>query len=183
MSVIIEKAKTLATQKHAHLRMYNAARSPVILHIAEVASYTEQYGGTEDMIAAAWLHDIVEDTDTSLEDIDALFGPGIAAMVDGLTDPPHFAPLPLTSRKAMQAERVKEKSNSIKLIKICDQLSNVLRLVNDPPTDGDERIQFEYISGARKITQNCRGINAELDALFDEVYQGAFIKYGYLHDR
>jgi guanosine-3',5'-bis(diphosphate) 3'-pyrophosphohydrolase len=178
MSIIVQKAKALATGKHAHLRMYNAARSPVIIHIAEVAAYTERHGGTEDMIAAAWLHDIVEDTDMSIQDIEIIFGPGIAAMVDGLTDPVHFAPLPLVTRKAMQAERLKEKSDNIKFIKICDQLSNVLRVTNDPPTDWDEGVQFEYIAGARKITQICRDINPVLDALFDDAYQQACLKFG-----
>lgn len=63
MSLIIRKAKDLATLKHAHLHLYDASRSPAINHIGEVAAFVERHGGAEDMIAAAWLHDIVEDTD------------------------------------------------------------------------------------------------------------------------
>lgn len=178
MSSIVQKAKSLATEKHAHLRMYNAARSPVIIHISEVADYVQEHGGTDDMIAAAWLHDIVEDTDVTLAQIEEWFGPSISSLVDGLTDPPHFEPLPLEQRKPMQAQRLKAKSNDIKRIKICDQLSNVLRVTNDPPTDWDEATQFVYIRGAKEIADVCRGLSPALDALFDDAYKQACKKYG-----
>lgn len=177
MSSAVHKARNLATERHAHLTLYNVARSPAITHIAEVAGYIEHHGGTEDMIAAAWLHDIVEDTDVTLEQIEEWFGPVIATYVDGLTDPPHFAPLPLDRRKPMQAERLKAKSDEVKRIKVCDQLSNVLRVINDPPTDWDEATQFLYIRGARQITEVCRGLCPELDKLFDDAYEQACRKY------
>ncbi len=175
---MIEQARKLAAEKHAHLTLYNAARSPAILHIGEVAGWVEQHGGSKEMITAAWLHDIVEDTDVTLEQVEEIFGSQVAALVDGLTDPPHFAPLPLEQRKRMQAERLKEKSNDVKLIKICDQLSNVRRILNDPPVDWNAQTQFQYIKGARAVTEICRGVNAELDRLFDDAYAQAIQKYG-----
>lgn len=178
MSVLIQKAKELATEMHAHLHMYNADKSPVIIHIAEVANYVQQHGGSEGMIAAAWLHDIVEDTDITLQDIEDLFGANVSVIVDGLTDPPHFESMPLAERKSRQADRLKDKSDDIKKIKICDQLSNVIRIMNDPPTDWQMETQFAYILGARKITEVCRGICPELDKLFDEAYKMACKKYG-----
>lgn len=177
MSVIIEKARKLASEKHAHLHLYNAARSPAIIHIAEVAAYVENHGGSEEMIAAAWLHDIVEDTDVTLSQVEEWFGPAISSLVDGLTDPPHFEPLPLEQRKPMQAERLKAKSDEVKRIKICDQLSNVLRVINDPPMDWDAATQFQYIKGARDVAEICRGLNPELDRLFDNAYETACNKY------
>jgi (p)ppGpp synthase/HD superfamily hydrolase len=177
MSDIIQKAKNLAAERHAHLHMYNAARSPAIIHIAEVAGFVEQYGGDEEMIAAAWLHDIVEDTDTTLRHIEEWFSPVISSLVEGLTDPPHFARLPLEKRKPMQAERLKTKDDRIKRIKICDQLSNTLRIINDPPTDWNESKQFLYIRGAKGIAEICRGICPELDNKFDEAYKQACKKY------
>ena len=177
MSAIIRKARDLATERHAHLHMYNAARSPAIIHIAEVASYVEQHGGTENMIAAACLHDIAEDTDVTLSDIESWFGPSISSLVEGLTDPPDFAPLPLHIRKPLQAERLKDKSDEVKRIKICDQLSNVLRVMNDPPTDWDRTKQFQYIQGARDVTEICRGLCPDLDKIFDDAYERAKISY------
>lgn len=175
---MIQKARDLAAEKHAHLTLYNAARSPAILHLGEVAGWVERYGGNEETIAAAWLHDIVEDTDVTIEQVGEIFGPAVALLVDGLTDPPHFAPLPLDQRKPMQAERLKEKSDDVKLVKICDQLSNVRRVLSDPPTDWDAQTQFQYIKGARAVAEICRGVCAGLDELFDDAYAQALQKYG-----
>ena len=177
MSEIVRKAKELATERHAHLHIPYTHAYPPIVHIGEVARYVEKHGGNEDMIAAAWLHDIIEDTDVTLEQIEEWFGPNIALLVDGLTDPPHFASLPLKIRKPMQAVRLLEKSNDVKIIKLCDQLSNTLRVMNNPPTDWDEATQFLYIKGAREITETCRGLCLQLDELFDEAYNKACKKY------
>lgn len=177
MSLVVQKARNLAKDRHAGLHLFNAAKSPAIIHIAEVAKYVEDHGGSEKMIAAAWLHDIVEDTEVTLKDIESLFGPEVAALVDGLTDPADFAPLPLDKRKPLQADRLKQKSDDVKRIKICDQLSNVLRILNDPPTDWDDGTQLLYIEGARKITEVCRGLCPELDNLFDAAYEQACKKY------
>ncbi len=178
MNAVIQKARDLATERHSHLHLYNAARSPAIIHIAEVAALTEQYGGSVEMIAAAWLHDIVEDTNVTLSDIEKLFGPTITTLVDGLTDPPEFASFPLEKRKMMQAERLQKKSDDVKKIKICDQLSNVLRVLNDPPTDWDEEKRFIYIRGARSVTEVCRSACLDLDNLFDQAYEQACVKHG-----
>jgi len=178
MSEVIQKAKNLATEKHAHLHLHDAEKTPVIDHISEVASLVERNGGTEDMIVAAWLHDIVEDTDITLKDIEDLFGANVALLVDGLTDPAHFESLPLNIRKPLQAERIKEKNDQIKRIKICDQLSNVARLVNNPPQDWGYETMSLYVHGARAVTDACRGVCVELDELFDEVYRQACAKYG-----
>ena len=141
----ISESKKLAEQKHAHLHLYDANRSPAIHHIAEVATWTEKFGGTPDMIAAAWLHDIVEDTDITIDDINKIFGDNIGKIVDGLTDPDEFSSLKLSERKSKQADRLKRKDRTVKIIKICDQLSNVLRVTNDPPTDWDNAKKIEYI--------------------------------------
>lgn len=177
VSTLIAQAKALATERHAHLHLYNAARSPAILHIAEVAHLVEQNGGTEDMIAAAWLHDIVEDTGVTIKEIEEQFGPSIAALVDGLTDPDHFAALPLVERKRLQAERLKEKSDDIKRIKICDQLSNTLRVLKDPPTDWDDETKLNYIIGAKAVADICRGLCPEIDTKIQKAHDTAIKRY------
>ncbi|MFA5591821.1 MAG: HD domain-containing protein [Micavibrio sp.] len=178
MSGIIQKAKELAGEHHAALHLYDAARTPAITHIAEVAALVETHGGTEDMIAAAWLHDIAEDTAVRIAAIERIFGPLIADHVDALTDPPHFEALPLEERKPMQAERLQGKSGAVKLIKLCDQLSNVMRVLDNPPDDWDESTQFLYIKGAKQVADCCRGACPALDLLFDTAYERACIKYG-----
>lgn len=177
MSVLINKARELATEKHAHLHLYNAAKTPAIHHIAEVASLVEEHGGDENMIVAAWLHDIVEDTNVQIDDIEKWFGKDIGEIVLGLTDPKEFSNMPLRDRKCAQTMRLKGHPNSVKLIKICDQLSNVRRVVNDPPIDWENSKKWDYVWGAKQVVDICKGISHELDKKFEDAFEKAKEKY------
>ncbi len=166
---IIEKARELAKARHAHLFRPNKAKQPVIEHLAEVAQLVQDAGGSPDCIAAAWLHDSVEDTDTTLEEIRQVFGGHIADLVDGLTDPPEFADMPLQQRKQLQAERLKDKSHEVKLIKLCDQISNIRSVQTDPPLDWTEEKCQTYIAGAKAIAIICAGLNQDLDVIVNNI--------------
>lgn len=176
---MIEKARELARTKHADLHLHDQGRSPMFEHISEVAGLVADQGGSDEMIAAAWLHDIVEDTDVTLEQVEEWFGSEVRNLVDGLTDPVHFAGMPLIERKELQARRIRELSDEVKRIKLCDQLSNVQRVLNKPPADWTEEKQFTYIEGARKIVQECRGLWPALDDRFDAAYDAARERYAY----
>jgi guanosine-3',5'-bis(diphosphate) 3'-pyrophosphohydrolase len=146
-------------------------------HISEVAGLVQEQGGTDEMIAAAWLHDIVEDTDVTLSQIEEWFGSAISALVDGLTDPEDFEAMPLEQRKQLQADRIRELDDDVKRIKLCDQLSNAGRVLSKPPLDWSAEKQRTYIEGARKIALECRGLWPALDDRFDAVYAAAGKKF------
>ncbi len=167
---IVEKARALVIEKHAHLHRTSTSRQPMVEHIKEVVTMVSSATQDNDVIAAAWLHDTVEDTDITLEDIKAAFGTRIADIVDGLTDPPHFASMPTAERKAAQAKRILTKSADIKLIKICDQISNIKSVVNDTPPDWNNSQQWVYIEGAAKIAKLCSGLSNALDREFESTY-------------
>ncbi len=172
-----ERAKAFVLKKHKHLFRPNKAKQPVIEHLEEVAVLVQRAGGSDNLIAAAWLHDTVEDTETSLDFVRDMFGIDIAEIVDGLTDPPEFAPMPLQERKKRQAERLQTKSNDIKLVKLCDQISNVKSVLIDPPLDWSPEKCLVYVGGARKIADICRGISKDLDDMFDGLYHQSLEKY------
>ncbi|PZQ43849.1 MAG: hypothetical protein DI551_11330 [Micavibrio aeruginosavorus] len=174
---MIDKARTLVQQKHAHLRRLSRTCQPMIEHIAEVVEMVRRATDDSDILCAAWLHDTVEDTDVTLNDIRELFGERIAILVDGLTDPPHFAAMPTADRKAAQAERIASKCNDVKLIKICDQISNIRSITNDTPPDWNNTQQWAYIEGAAKIARLCMGLSAELDKEFENAYSEAKLYY------
>ena len=176
---MIEKARELAKTMHADLHLHDQGRSPMFEHISEVAGLVADQGGSDEMIAAAWLHDIVEDTDVTLEQVEEWFGSEVRNLVDGLTDPVHFAGMPLIERKELQARRIRELSDEVKRIKLCDQLSNVQRVLNKPPADWTGEKQFTYIEGARKIVQECRGLWPALDDRFDAAYDAARERYAF----
>ena len=173
----IEESRNLAIARHAGQCRPNHSREPKINHIEEVAQLVKESGGNQDEVAAAWLHDIIEDTNTTIEEIDELFGLEIAQLVDGLTDPPEFSSLPLDVRKHQQAQRLLSKSKGVRRVKLCDQISNVHSVINDPPLDWDNQKCLAYIEGAKKITDVCYGVSDYLDALFKEIYKK---KYKYL---
>lgn len=166
----IEKARKLAIERHAGQFRPNNTRESKIIHIAEVARLVKESGGGEVEEVSAWLHDIVEDTNTTIEEVRKLFGDEVAELVDGLSDPPEFAAMPLASRKTQQAERLAFKSNKVKYVKLCDQISNVHSVLNDPPLDWDNRKCLAYIEGAKKIAEICSGLSDHLDTLFEKYY-------------
>src|SRR3989344_4471780 len=168
---VIARAQQLATSAHEGQFRRNAARDPYITHPQAVAALVVQSGGKAHEIASAWLHDVVEDTQVTIDEIREEFGDAIAHIVDGLTDPPHFEGKPIALRKEWQAQRVVGKNNSIKLVKLADQLNNIQFVGFDPPTDYSTTDQLDYVEGARAIAKNCSGVSAILDTLFEETYQ------------
>lgn len=106
----------------------------------------------------------------TLDQVGERFGPSVRALVDGLTDPEDFAAKPLEERKRLQAERIRDLSEDVKRIKLCDQLSNVRRVLDRPPHDWSAEEQFTYIQGAHKIVLECRGLWPALDEQFEAAY-------------
>lgn len=170
---IVTKAKEFASEVHKDHVRNDEVKTPYIFHLEEVAELIKESGGSDLEIAAGWLHDTVEDTQTTIEDIFREFGKEIGDIVEGVTDLLEWLPLPLEERKAKQAERVAVESSSIRRVKLADQTSNVriVGLANDNfPMD----IKFIYIDSAKRIAEACRGVSPYLDTLFAERYETAY---------
>ena len=132
---IITKAFNFARQAHKGVRRLSG--EPYIMHpiaVAQIASTEMGLGSTS--ISAALLHDVVEDTDYTVEDIENMFGPKIAQIVDGLTK---ISGGIFGDKASAQAENFKKlllmMSDDIRviLIKICDRLHNMRTLDGQPP--------------------------------------------------
>lgn len=80
---VLERARALAIERHQDQKYGD--NLPYEWHLEKVAALAEMLGYPEEIQAAAWLHDIVEDTYTSLDEVRTLFGAKIAGMVDGVT--------------------------------------------------------------------------------------------------
>lgn len=164
------RACLFAVKMHFGQTRLNKDRTPLIDHVAEVASLVKESGGSTIEIAASWLHDIVEDTKVTFADIVSRFGQAIGDIVDGLTDPPEFKGLHTLERKIKQAERIRFKSDSIKRIKVADQVSNIRAVAVDPPVKWDHKKCLDYTEGAGRICQECLGVSRFLDKEFEEAY-------------
>ncbi|MEK7505236.1 MAG: HD domain-containing protein [Patescibacteria group bacterium] len=173
---LIERAKEFATMAHEGQFRLGKKKEPFIAHPALVASLVcLSEGRIVAQIAAAWLHDVVEDASNGdrvgmHKTIRKLFGKTVAEIVDGLTDPPEFEGLPLLERKALQAERVATKSAGVKRVKLADQIANVTSLATDPPIKWSLEERRNYLDGARLVAEQCAGISLFLDNTWTRAY-------------
>lgn len=127
-------AKFFAIAAHKackHKRKYSGECYTV--HLKEVATMVENYGGTDEMIAAAWLHDIVEDTGITIEDIDIFFGADIGNLVGWLTDISMPEDGNRKTRKAIDRNHLSYAPASAQTIKLCDVISNTSSIMENDP--------------------------------------------------
>jgi guanosine-3',5'-bis(diphosphate) 3'-pyrophosphohydrolase len=171
------EAAAFAARKHKNQRRKGEAASPYINHPLAVAWLLWDVGGVRDAttLVAAILHDTLEDTDTGPVEIQERFGPAVLSIVQEVTDDKS---LPKARRKALQVEHAAESSTPAKLIKLADKTHNLRELTADPPADWPRARSHNYVVWARRVVDGVRGVNAPLEAAFDEAVQAALQQYG-----
>lgn len=132
MKDLIQKAKEFATNAHAQQkRKYSG--EPYIVHPIEVMEIVKSVPHDEAMLAAALLHDVVEDTPTSIEDIKNLFGDDVAALVEDLTDVSKPEDGNRKARKAIDREHSAKAAPRAQTIKLADLISNSSDILENDP--------------------------------------------------
>ena len=152
------RAASFAADKHSSQRRKNTDASPYINHPLAVAAVLASEGGVTDveLLAAALLHDTVEDTDTSSEELARCFGPAIAGLVAEVTDD---KTLPKSRRKQLQVEHAPDKSPAAKQLKIADKICNIRDLDMTSPAGWDLERKVQYVDWAERVVAGCRGVN------------------------
>ncbi|WP_372840110.1 HD domain-containing protein [Phaeovulum sp.] len=145
---LIDTARQFAEIAHAGQTRKGPEAAPYTDHLAEVAALVAQFGGSEVAVSAAWLHDTVEDCQTAPEDLRALFGAAVAALVLELTDDKS---LPKERRKALQVENAPHKSPEAALVKICDKISNIRAVGEAPPVGWSAERRLAYLDWAESV--------------------------------
>jgi (p)ppGpp synthase/HD superfamily hydrolase len=169
---LVSEAADLAARRHNGMARKGRGNEPYINHLAEVANLLALVtdGADAELVAAGWLHDTVEDTETTREELAQKFGERVAALVVEVTDD---MSLPKPKRQQKQIEDAPHKSPGAKLIKIADKISNIrARIVPDPSRD-ERNDLAAYTIWAEKVVAGCRGVNAQLDVEFDEAARAA----------
>ncbi len=168
--VTLMRALNFVARRHRDQRRKGAAAEPYINHLTEVALLVAEATRGRDRLAVlgALLHDTIEDTSTTKEELEVEFGAEIAALVAEVTDDKR---LPKQERKRLQIETARHKSRRAKLIKIADKTSNVRSIIESPPVNWDTTRRREYFEWAARVVTGCRGANARLEARFDEAYR------------
>lgn len=162
----LAKALDYAARQHVAQRRKGALGEPYINHLCEVAALLAETSDQEDadLLSAAVLHDVVEDTDATIEDVRALFGAEVARIVAEVTDD---TSLPRSVRKARQIEKAPNLSQQGRMLKIADKTSNLRAIVASPPEDWSDDRKREYVRWAEEVVAGCRGLNHRLEAEFD----------------
>lgn len=168
MSSILLKAIAFAADKHRNQRRKDADASPYINHPIALANTLANEGGisNESALCAAILHDTIEDTETTKEELVVNFGEKIANIVMEVTDDKE---LPKAERKLLQIEHAAHASHEAKLVKLADKISNLRDLLSAPPKDWPKERISEYFDWAGKVVAGLRGTNAELEKIFDQL--------------
>lgn len=168
-STLILKAAAFAARKHRDQRRKDAESSPYINHPLELARVLAEVGGVTDVVTlcAALLHDTIEDTATSEQELAQCFGPEIAALVSEVSDDKS---LPKAQRKRLQVEHAATISTKAKRIKLADKICNLADVACSPPADWTLQRRREYFDWAKQVIDRLRGVDAVLESAFDQAY-------------
>jgi len=166
---LVLKALAFAAQKHRDQRRKDVEASPYINHPIALAEVLAMEGGVADVevLAAALLHDTLEDTRTSAEELEAAFGARVVGIVEEVTDNKQ---LRKATRKRQQIEHARHMSREAKLVKIADKICNLRDVAERPPKGWSLARRREYFDWARQVVDRMRGASRRLAAAFDAAY-------------
>lgn len=167
VAALLLRALQFSAEKHRHQRRKDAASSPYINHPIEVADTLATAGAVTDpdILVAAILHDTVEDTLTTTEELERHFGPVVRRLVDEVTDDKS---LPKEERKRLQIEHTPEASAGAKMIKMADKICNIREIADTPPKGWSPQRRMEYLDWTEAVVAGCRGVNEPLERLYEE---------------
>lgn len=163
------EAASFAADKHRDQRRKDAGATPYINHPLVVARILAD-AGVEDteVLMAAILHDTVEDTDTTPEELTTAFGERVCRLVLEVTDDKALDKL---ERKRLQVVQAPSKSPGAKMVKIADKIANLRDLKASPPNWTEARIGA-YVQFAEMVAVGCAEANEVLDGMFREELMG-----------
>jgi len=168
---LLLRAAAFSADRHQHQHRKGDDPPPYINHPLEVASILANVGGITDVtiLVAALLHDTIEDTSASGEELEQRFGPAVRALVEEVTDD---KALEKAERKRLQIEHTSALSTAAaKQIKLGDKICNTRDVVENPPTDWSLQKRRDYLDWAAEVVGGCRGANVALERYFDQVLQ------------
>lgn len=171
------EALAFAAHKHRDQRRKGGFAPPYINHPIAVAQVLAGEGGIDEtaVLMAAVLHDTIEDTETTADELRAAFGAVVTAIVLEVTDD---KTLRKEERKALQIAHAAELSRAARLVKLADKICNLRDITHDPPSNWPLLRQQAYFDWARAVVDQLRGTHAGLEAVFDAAYREKPVQQG-----
>jgi (p)ppGpp synthase/HD superfamily hydrolase len=141
-------------------------------HLAEVALLVAEATAGEDpaLVAAAYLHDVIEDTPTTAPELRERFGEEVAALVLEVTDDKQLS---RTDQKGSQVAKGATRSSRANLIKLADKISNLTSLATSPPVNWSALQKSEYIEFSTQVVAAMGGVSPFLEAKFAKAAERA----------
>lgn len=169
-------ALAFSAAKHRDQRRKDAEASPYINHPIALVNVLVNEGGVLnwDVLCAALLHDTIEDTETTAEELSKAFGKNVASIVLEVTDDKS---LPKAERKQKQIEHAARSSHEAKLVKIADKICNLRDILASPPAGWDLKRKQEYFEWAAAVVGGIRGSNSKLEKIFDALLEKGRAQY------
>ena len=167
---LVLRAVQFAAHKHTDQRRKDVRKKPYINHPIALAEVLHTDGGVRDsqVIAAALLHDTIEDTLTTYDELRGLFGAGVADTVAELTDT-RF--LRTETRKRLQVSKAGKSSAAAKQVKLADKICNLRDILASPPAGWSLKRRQTYFDWAKEVVDQARGVNPRLERMFDRLYR------------
>jgi (p)ppGpp synthase/HD superfamily hydrolase len=164
----VMRAACFAAEQHAAQKRKGAAAEPYVNHVLEVAELVSSALAEPDtnLVIAALLHDVVEDTPVTRDEVAARFSQDVADLVAEVTDD---RSLPKAERKRQQIVTAPKKSVRAQVIKLADKISNLRSILKSPPADWTFERKQEYFVWARRVVEGLTAPNPILLAEFDDV--------------
>lgn len=182
MNNLFNEAISFAVEKHKNQKR-KGTDWPYVVHLYDVMQILQKNKANLETIIAGILHDTVEDTDTTLEEIEQKFGTNIKNMVDILSEKKN---LPYSERKLLQAKRLQNATIQTKMIKCADCLSNLSAIKYDLVRDANtwnkfnapkEKIQIHYAEIIKAMSNlEAFEMYKELKSIFNEVFNQNLIQ-------
>jgi hypothetical protein len=160
---LLIQAISFAATKHQGQFRKDAAATPYIIHPIGVARSLWEEGKVRNLnvLLAALLHDTLEDTETSSEELGKLFGSRVSSTVEELTNDPNLS---TEQNKQRQIDHACMLSLNAQLVKLADRLYNVRDLRNLPSNWGKEKVR-SYLMWGEKLLKALKGTNQPLEEL------------------
>jgi len=164
---VLRRATGFAAWKHEGQLRKGEGKTPYIHHPVEVTAILAEVGWITDfdVLQAALLHDTIEDTDTSSEELETHFGARVCAIVNEVSDDKS---LDRHVRKSRQVEHAPHLSKDAQVLKLADKIANVFDVAFSKPVDWAPERQLEYFDWASQVVAGLRGCNTALEAEFDQ---------------
>ncbi len=167
-------ALSFAAHKHRDQRRTDKDASPYINHPIALAQILTDAGITDAAtLSAAILHDVIEDTETTVDELRTAFGDEICDLVMEVTDDKS---LPKDVRKRLQIEHAHLSSDKAKLVKMADKIANLRDQATCPPANWSLERRQTYFDWAKQVVDRIRNTHEQLAAEFDRAYQNKPLK-------